>query len=98
MGFRDEAGAQQLALRGGIDRIGLDLGVGDGLEELRMGQVEVNPLGHQQVAEPIPPAGSFDDGLVRPRELGEVPAHGRGIVGQRGLANPVAGSGERSQR
>ena len=41
----DEADAEEVAQRGGIDRIGLDLGVRDGLEELRMGQVQVNPLG-----------------------------------------------------
>ena len=80
VGLGDEADAEQLAQRGGIDRIGLDLGVRDGLEELRMGQVQVNPLGDQQRAEPIPAAGGFDDGVMGSGELGKVAPQRRGII------------------
>jgi len=37
VGLGDKADPEEVAQRGGIDRISLDLGVRDGLEELRMG-------------------------------------------------------------
>lgn len=98
MGFRDEAGAKQLAQRRGIDRIGLDLRVGDGLQELRMGQVEINPLGNQPRAEPVPPPGGFNHRLMGSRKLAEVAASRRGIVGEGGLAHPVTTGREGGQR
>jgi hypothetical protein len=45
VGLGNEAGAEELAQRGGIDRIGLDLGVRDGLEDLRLGRCRSIPSG-----------------------------------------------------
>jgi hypothetical protein len=44
--------------------------------------VQVNPLGAQQRAEPVPPTRGFDDGVMGAGKLGEVAPHGRGIVGE----------------
>jgi len=47
--------------------------------------VQVNPFGDQQRAEPVPPAGGFDDRVMGSGELGDVVPQGRGIVGEGGV-------------
>ena len=68
MRLRNQLPTQQLGHRGRVHRIGLDLGVADGLEIFRTGEPEVNALRHQQIPHPVPQAGALADGLVWPVE------------------------------
>ena len=70
--FRNELDAEQLRQGRRIDGVSLDLGVADGLEILGVAEAQVNPLGHQQIAQPVPHPGALDDRLMRARERREV--------------------------
>ncbi len=100
MGLGNEPGAEQLAQGSGIDGIGLDLGVGNRLQELRMGEAKINAVADEQVAEPIPAAGGFDDGSMGPGDLCDVTAQADGLVGQAGVADGAAllGVGRKDRR
>jgi hypothetical protein len=97
VGLGNEAGPQQLRERVRIDRIGLHLGIGDRLQELRMGQAEVNALGGQQVAQPVPAAGHFHHRPLLPGPLGEVLAEESAIVGNGHLHHALALRRERGE-
>ncbi len=88
--LRNELHAQQLRQGLGIDRVGLHLRVADRLEIFRVAQVEVNPLGHQQVPEPVPHAGTLDDGLMGTGQRGEVGGDGLAVGRHVRLADDLA--------
>jgi hypothetical protein len=97
MGLGNEAGPEQLGERGGVDCIGLHLGMGDRLQDLRIRQVKVNALGGEGVTEPIPAARRFHHGLMGTGELGEVSGQEAPIVRKGHLARPLALPGERGE-
>ena len=69
---RNEIHPQQLGEGVGIDGIGLHFGVGDRLQQLRVGQLEVDPGRRQQIPQPVPTPGRLDDRLVGTGKLSEV--------------------------
>ena len=100
MRLRDELRAQQLGHRRRVDGIGLHLRVTDRLQILRVRETEVDALGHEQIAQPVPHARTLADGLMRSVECGKVGGDRRSIRRQIGLANRGAsrvhgGNGQR---
>ena len=91
VGLGDESGAEQLGQRLGVDLVGLDLRVADGLEVLGVGERERDALIAQEVGEPVPPGRRLDDGAVRALMLAEVGPQGVGVVLELLLAREVAG-------
>ncbi len=73
VGFGDEVSTQQQGQDVRVDLVGFDFGRGDGFEPrgVRKGELDVQVL--EEIGEPVPAAGGFDDGFVGSGELGEVP-------------------------
>lgn len=90
VGGRNELRLTELGQCVRVNRIGLHLGGADGLETRGVCQLEVDSLGYQQVAEPVPAAGAFDDRAMGPGELGKVADQRRAVVAQAALAEALA--------
>jgi hypothetical protein len=85
--LRNQVDPQQLRERGRIDGIGLHLRIADGLEILGVTEPEINPLGHQEIPEPVPHPRAFHHGPVRSRERPEVGGQRPALRGQGSRAN-----------
>ncbi len=76
----DQVGVEEHGEHLGIDLVGLDLSGGDGFQPGGVGQAQLHALGLEEVGEPVPAAGRFDDRLVGPRELTEVALDEHGTI------------------
>ena len=82
MRLRNQIDSQELCERGGIDGIGLHLRIADRLEILGVTEPEINPLGHQQIPEPVPHPRALDHGAMRSGERLEVRSERAALRGQ----------------
>jgi hypothetical protein len=68
----------------GVDLVGLDLGVANSLQILRVGELEVHAFRREQVGDPVPARGRLDGSLVRTVS----------VKGSEVLAEPVSLAGQ----
>ena len=68
--------------RARVDHMGFDLGIGDRLQVLGVGQVHANAFAADQVTESVIAAGNLDRGNARARKAGEVGVKCEGITGE----------------
>ncbi len=73
VGFGDEVSTQEQGQDVGVDLVGLDFGRRDGFEPSGVRERELDVEVLEEIGEPVPAAGGFDDGFVGSGELGEVP-------------------------
>jgi hypothetical protein len=82
VGSGDGVEPQERGQGTGIDLVGFDFGVGDGLEVLGMGKHEFDAVGFEEIVEPVPAGGTFDDGDVGSIEGAEIGQNALGDIGQ----------------
>jgi hypothetical protein len=94
----DIAHAEELRQGVRIDGIGFHLGIGDGLEIFCMRQNWGDVLRGQEITQPVPIAGAFDDGLMGVGPLLEVVEHSLCFRFDFGSSNKSAVCVERAKR
>ena len=83
VGFGQEIGPQKMGQHGRVGAIGLDLGRGDGLDALGVGESEVD-VSVECVLDPVPAGGALDGRGVASGLLGEVGQERRRSAGHLG--------------
>ena len=82
---------EQLREGGGIDGVRLDLRVADGLDVFGVPERKRNPLGAQEVGEPVPSGRGFDHGALIGAERAEVSRDRSAARGDPGLLHHGTG-------
>ena len=72
VGSGNEVHAQQCCQGMGVDLVGFDLGVADGFKILGMRKDELDAMRFEQVIEPVPARGGFNNGPVVSTKTTEV--------------------------
>ena len=90
MSARDGVHPHQTGERGGVDLIGLDLRIRDGLQVFCVGEHQLDAVGGKKVIEPIPARGAFDHGAMGTGEFGKVAEHRRGLAWNAALCDDLS--------
>lgn len=91
VGLRQQVGAQQLRQRARIDGVGLHARRRDRLRAQRMRQVQLAPLGLEQLREPLPAVGRLQREASVLTELAEQFTEALGVVDQPAREQLLAG-------